>query len=100
SYSLGVVSPDDLFEAFNVGAAASDFPHLALDPEIYAENIWPGGPNGDAFRECVLTWMASAGRVARQMTSIFATALGLPRGYFESFTDHSIDVLRMNQRTP
>ena len=41
SYSLGVVSPDDLFEAFNVGASVSDFPHLELDPEIYAENIWP-----------------------------------------------------------
>ena len=96
SYSLGVVSPDDLFEAFNVGAAASDFPQLALDPEIYAENIWPVGPDGDAFRDRVQAWMATAGAVARQMTSIFATALGLPGGYFEPFTDHSIDVLRMN----
>ena len=96
SYSLGVVSPDDLFEAFNVGAAVSDFPHLALDPEIYAENIWPDGPGGVAYRDGVLTWMASAGRVARTMTSIFAAALGLPRGHFEPFTDHSIDVLRMN----
>ena len=41
SHSLGVVSPDDLFEAFNVGSAVSDFPGLELDPEIYAENIWP-----------------------------------------------------------
>ena len=40
--------------------------------------------------------MASAGQVARQMTSIFAVALGLPREHFEPFTDHSIDVLRMN----
>ena len=96
SYSLGVVSPDDLFEAFNVGAAVSDFPHLSLDPEIYAENIWPDGPGGVAYRDGVLTWMASAGRVARTMTSIFAAALGLPRGHFEPFTDHSIDVLRMN----
>ena len=30
------------------------------------------------------------------MTSIFAAALGLPSGHFEPFTDHSIDVLRMN----
>ena len=30
SYSLCVVSPDDLFEAFNVGAAVSDFPELDL----------------------------------------------------------------------
>ena len=61
SYSLGVVSPDDLFEAFNVGAAVSDFPHLSLDPEIYAENIWPDGPGGVAYRDGVLTWMAERG---------------------------------------
>ena len=50
SYSLGVVSPDDLFEAFNVGAAASDFPALDLDREIYAENIWPDIDGGPTFR--------------------------------------------------
>jgi isopenicillin N synthase-like dioxygenase len=30
------------------------------------------------------------------MTEIFAAALGLSDGFFEPFTDHSIDVLRMN----
>jgi hypothetical protein len=29
SYSLGVITPDDLFEAYNVGANVDDFPHLA-----------------------------------------------------------------------
>eukprot|EP01041_Mallomonas_annulata_P025606 gene25606-46682_t len=29
------------------------------------------------------------------MTDVFAVALGLPDGYFDPFTDHSIDVLRM-----
>lgn len=96
SYSLGVVSPDDLFEAFNVGAAASEFPGLDLDPEVYAENIWPAGDGAHAFRTGVETWFMWAGSVAHTMTSIFATALGLPEAHFAPYTDHSIDVLRMN----
>jgi isopenicillin N synthase-like dioxygenase len=96
SYSLGVVSPDDLFEAFNVGAAASDFPALDLDREIYAENIWPDAAGGWTFRDAVEAWMRAAGGVARGMTEIFAVALGLPVDHFTRFTDHSIDVLRMN----
>ncbi len=96
SYSLGVLSPDDLFEAFNVGASASDFPGLDLDEEVYAENIWPDHRGAQRFRDAVLAWMQGAGRVATQMTSIFALALDLPEDYFVPFTDHSIDVLRLN----
>lgn len=96
SYSLGVVSPDDLFEAFNVGASGSEFPHLDLDPAIYAEDIWPAADGDHAFRRDVESWFAAAGGVARRMTEIFATALGLPEQHFREFTDHSIDVLRLN----
>jgi isopenicillin N synthase-like dioxygenase len=96
SYSLGVVSADDLFEAFNIGAARSDFPHLDLDAEIYAENIWPHTDGADRFRQELSMWFAAAGRVARRMTEIFAVALDLPDDYFARFTDHSIDVLRVN----
>lgn len=95
SYSLGVVTPDDLFEAFNVGASVADFPDVAgLDPVTYAANIWP--TEVPAFRPAVEAWFAAAGHVARTMTAIFATALDLPDGFFAAFTDHSIDVLRMN----
>jgi isopenicillin N synthase-like dioxygenase len=95
SYSLGVVTPDDLFEAFNVGAGAADFPHVdGLDPDVYAANIWPTDVPG--FRAAVDEWFTAAGGVARTMTSIFATALGLADGFFEPYTDHSIDVLRIN----
>jgi isopenicillin N synthase-like dioxygenase len=100
SYSLGVVSPDDLFEAFNVGAARSDFadrePPLELDPEIYAENIWPSVTGASTFESHVNAWFADVGIVARRMTEIFAVALGLDQQHFAAFTDHSIDVLRMN----
>ncbi|MFN3257813.1 MAG: isopenicillin N synthase family dioxygenase [Ilumatobacter sp.] len=96
SYSLGVASPDDLFEAFNVGASASDFAHLDLDEEVYAENIWPTLDGGDAFRADVSTWFDAARGVADRMTEIFAATLGLEPNHFDEFTDHSIDVLRMN----
>ena len=96
SLSLGVESAtrmNDFFEAFNIGSQASDFPGLGLGSSDYAENTWPDVPD---YRERVETYFAEAGRVARTMTDIFAHALHLPAGFFDRFTDHSIDVLRMN----
>jgi isopenicillin N synthase-like dioxygenase len=96
SLSLGVESAtrmNDFFEAFNVGLAASDFPHLDLPSAEYAENTWP---DVAGYRERVEAYFAEAGRVARTLTDIFAAALGLPDDFFDSYTDHSIDVLRMN----
>jgi isopenicillin N synthase-like dioxygenase len=84
---------NDFFEAFNVGASASDHPGLDLDPEMYAENVWPPVPG---FTERVQRYVDEAGRVARTLTRVFADALGLDPGYFDAYTDHSIDVLRMN----
>lgn len=97
SLSLGVESAkrmNDFFEAFNVGSAASDYPRLGLESNPdYAENVWPDVLK---FRPKVERYFAEAQRVARTMTDIFAAALQLPDGFFESYTDHSIDVLRMN----
>ena len=93
SYSLGVASPEDLFEAFNVGTARSDHPGLDLDPGVYPENIWP---ELAGFRAAVDTWFVHARAVARTMVGIFAVALDLPEDHFEPFTDHGIEVLRMN----
>jgi isopenicillin N synthase-like dioxygenase len=97
SLSLGVESAsrmNDFFEAFNVGSAASDYPGLGLeDKSDYAENVWPAVAK---FRLKVERYFAEAQRVSRTMTDIFALALGLPPRFFDAFTDHSIDVLRMN----
>ena len=97
SLSLGVESAsrmNDFFEAFNVGSAASDYPGLGLEDEAdYAENVWPEVPR---FRLQVERYFAEAQRVSRTLTDIFAAALGLPPRFFDAFTDHSIDVLRMN----
>lgn len=94
SYSLGVASPADLFEAFNIGTEAAAWPDLDLPDAQYPANRWPAEPDG--FRTAVEGWFDAAGDLARTMTAIFALALGLPRGFFEPFTDHSVDALRLN----
>ncbi|SDS74647.1 Isopenicillin N synthase [Nocardioides scoriae] len=96
SLSLGVAPSNrmhDFFEAFNVGVAVSDFPGLDLPVEDYPENVWPEVPG---FREAVSAYFDEASRVAVTLTALFEAALGLPEGYVDAFTDHSVDVLRMN----
>ena len=93
--SLGVPSSAaDLFEAFNVGKAAEDFPGLGLDEVQYAPNLWPLRPA--SFEPGVQAWFGQAGRVAREITRVMAVALGLPENFFATYQDHSLDVLRMN----
>ncbi|MFI7588690.1 isopenicillin N synthase family dioxygenase [Spongisporangium articulatum] len=96
SLSAGVAPADrmnDFFEAFNIGVTTDDHPELALPADHYAQNLWPDVPG---FEEQVQRYFHEARRVARALTTGFADALGLPGDFFESFTDHSIDVLRMN----
>lgn len=96
--SLGLVSAADLFEAFNVGTQASDFPGLDLSEADYGTNVWPETPG---FRPAVEAWFAVAGEVARTMTRVFGRALGLGEDHLARFTGHSVDVLRMiNYRLP
>jgi isopenicillin N synthase-like dioxygenase len=93
--SLGLATAADLFEAVNVGTSAADFPGLGLPPDVYAANVYPAA-EVPAFEAAVTAWFAAAGRVARTMVRIFGVALGGREDYFEQFTDHSIDVLRVN----
>ena len=92
--SLGLASAADLFEAINVGTSTADFPGLDLPEDVYAANVYPAEVPG--FEAAVTAWFEAAGRVARTMVRIFGVALGGREDYFESHTDHSIDVLRMN----
>ena len=93
--SLGVESSAaDLFEAFNVGKPAEDFPGLGLDEVQYAPNLWPLRP--ESFEPGVQAWFNQAARVAREITTVMAVALGLAEDFFTRYQDHSLDVLRMN----
>ncbi len=94
SYSLGIDTPADMFEAFNIGSSIDDFP--GLDPEVYARNIWPDPALAPTFEANATTWFEHAGALARTITSILAHSLDLGEGFFEPYADHSIDVLRMN----
>ena len=97
SLSLGVESAtrmNDFFEAFNIGVEARSFRDLELDEADYGINVWPD--EVPDFEHATLAYFAEAGRVARTLTDIFCTALGLEADYFERLTGHSIDVLRMN----
>lgn len=95
--SLGLRSAADLFEALNVGATAADYQDRSLPEDVYAPNVFPAEVPG--FEEAVMQWFTAAGGVARTMVKIFGAALGGDPEYFSSRTDHSIDVLRMNNYT-
>lgn len=97
SLSLGVESAtrmNDFFEAYNVGAGEDDYPHMEYLPQPdYADNLWP---DVDGFETQVRAYFGEAARVARTMTRIFADALGVEADFFARRTDHSLDVMRMN----
>lgn len=96
SLSLGVESAsrmNDFFEAFNIGTEARSFTHLDLSEDDYGINVWP---DIEGFRSKTDAYYAEAGRVARTLTAVFADALRLPHDFFAALTDHSVDVLRMN----
>lgn len=92
TYSLGVNSVPDMFEAFNVGVGAP--PSEADDPVVFAANIWPQRPGG--FRAALEDYFAAAKELAERLAEIAAVALDLPEAYFADKTDRSVDVLRAN----
>ncbi len=97
SYSLGVdpvTRMNDFFEAFNVGTSWRDYPGTTATAADYAENTWPDAV--PSFRGAVETYFDEARRVTGTLTRIFAAALRVREDFFEKLTDHSIDVLRMN----
>ena len=93
--SLGLASAADLFEAINVGSTTADYPGVDLPPDVYASNVYPDR-EVPGFKSAVTAWFNAAGTVARTMVRIFGLALGGSEDYFARHTDHSIDVLRMN----
>lgn len=97
SYSLGVdpvTRMNDFFEAFNVGTSAAEYPGSTATEADYAENTWPAETR--VFEPAVRAYYDEARRVAHTLTRIFASALRVPDDFFDGVTDHSIDVLRMN----
>ncbi len=95
--------PTDLFEAFNVGPDVgpegwpSDDPRSTLDQPLFtAANIWPAGPIEAQLRPALMTYFEEVRSLAHRLTGLFARALGLAPDFFEAYTDHSTDTMRVN----
>jgi isopenicillin N synthase-like dioxygenase len=95
SYSLGVESPPDLFEAFNIGREAPPPDQSAEQLRLYfAPNIWP--PEPASMREVWLAYWDACEALSFSLLDVFARALDLPAGWFRPFHDRSISVMRAN----
>ncbi|MED5800466.1 2-oxoglutarate and iron-dependent oxygenase domain-containing protein [Gordonia sp. Z-3] len=100
SMSLGVAAANqmnDFYEAFTVGSDRGWYAEKDLPASSYAANTWPDA--APAFRPGVEAWFDAARTVSRVLLTACTDALGLPEGYFDELTDHSIDALKMNNYT-
>lgn len=93
SYSLGIETPPDLFEAFNMGR---NVPPASADADArgayFSPNVWPS----DRFRDVWLRYWEACETLALELNEVFALALDMPPGYFRQFVDESISVMRAN----
>ena len=95
SYSLGVDSPPDLFEAFNAGPTTP--PHGASDEvvaQFFAPNVWPDEPA--ELRAVWERWWQACADLGDVLTDVFARALGLPDGWFRPMLTEQPSVIRAN----
>ncbi len=95
SYSRGVASPPDLFEAFNVGPSAppSDADARTIE-RFFAPNVWPGHP--PELRDTWERYWAAVERLGLTLMDVAAAALGLPDGWFRQYLRHGPHVMRAN----
>ena len=101
SYSLGVESEPDLFEAFNVGREViPDDVSGAAVKTYFSPNVWPASPS--TMRQVYLRYWDACEELGHVLCEVFARALGLPPGYFEPYLDRTPSVMRANnyQRRP
>lgn len=95
SYSLGVESEPDLFEAFNVGQQVVP---PGVTPEVaktyFSPNVWPTAPPD--MRSTYLEYWDACENLGRTLCEIFARALGLPEGFFGPYLTATPSVMRAN----
>jgi isopenicillin N synthase-like dioxygenase len=95
SYSIGIESPPDLFEAFNIGREVPP-PGTSVEDRAryFAPNVWPDQPAD--MRSVWLEYWDACEDLGFTLVDVFARALGLPDGWFRRFVDRSISVMRAN----
>ncbi len=100
AYSLGETEvPTDLFEAFNAGLELTGdqlaAPYFASRRhDLFAAKVWPTLPTG--FRDTWLAYAAEIDRVANNVMSAAAVALGMPADHFDAYLDKGPTVIRAN----
>jgi isopenicillin N synthase-like dioxygenase len=95
SYSLGLESEPDLFEAFNIGREQVPEGVSAEAARTYfSPNVWPESPA--EMREVYLRYWDACETLGHVLCEVFARALGLPAGFFEPYLDRTPSVMRAN----
>jgi isopenicillin N synthase-like dioxygenase len=96
--------PTDLFEAFNVGPdigpdgwPEGDPRHGLNEPLFTSGNLWPSQNSQSELRPALMAYFEQAKALSHRLTDLFASALDLPLDYFEAFTDHATDTMRVNR---
>ena len=95
SYSLGVDTPPDLFEAFNIGVdswPAGDPYYEAERDRTFCPNIWPERPAG--LRAAFLEYFGAIEGLAHRISATMARALDLDPDFFADKTDRAVNTLR------
>ena len=95
SYSVGLETPPDLFEAFNVGVQNHTIDPATLARHhavLYHDNIWPTEPT--EMRPIWEKYLVAMTDLGGRILDIMAVALGLDEDYFSSQTHQAPDVFR------
>ncbi len=95
SYSLGLETPPDLFQAFNAGAQVHTIDPQDRPPDhasLYAENHWPSQPA--EMQRVWKEYIAAVFDLGQRMLRILAVSLDLDEEYFASRAEESPAALR------
>jgi isopenicillin N synthase-like dioxygenase len=94
SYSIGVDSPGDLFEAFNIGRQLVE--GQEIEPALsglFAPDIWPD--TVPSLRGVLLAYFEAVSGLAQRLLGVFAEALGLSEAWFADKVNQAPDTLRL-----
>jgi isopenicillin N synthase-like dioxygenase len=99
AYSLGIDTPADMFEAFNVGTPIPDGqrgdPYYATELErFFVDNVWAAEVPG--MESAWMAYFAECERIASYFDQIFALALGTEPTFFTQRAGRAANLLRVN----
>ena len=99
SYSLGIDTPPDLFEAFNIGTEiptghGSDPYYAGEIDRFFVANVW--APEVAGMREACIAYFMECKQIADLFDEMFAVALDVSPDFFTSRAGRAANLLRVN----